>query len=273
MKFKYSANNERLIRRLNYVTESGRISHAYIFEGDSWLDKTEFAENFAKGILCHKGLGENCRECSICSKIEHGNCEDLLYVRAEDTGNVKDEAIELMQEKIKVKPYGSRHVCIIENADRMTARAQNRLLKTLEEPPGDSVILLLSENMENLAQTIRSRCVKFHINHLGSEQFDYMMETAVNVIEMVSDNTPFYRIMYEIKDFIRDKEKVKALLDGMEVTYRNMLVEGAGKVNAYRNEDIVNNIHMIERASEDIRYGVSAGTAVKNLIIKIGGKI
>ena len=60
----------------------------------------------------------------------------------------------------------------------MTLRAQNRLLKTLEEPPGEAVIILLSENMENLVQTVQSRCVKYRINYFGTESYDFMMDKA-----------------------------------------------------------------------------------------------
>lgn len=271
MIFDYTKDNERLVKRLNDITTSGRISHAYLLEGDSWLDKRKFADTFAKGIMCQKGLGENCGACSMCDKIDHGNCEDMIYVEPEKTGNVINEKVESMQEQIKTKPFGARHVVIIENADTMTKQAQNRLLKTLEEPPGDSVIILLSENMENLEQTIRSRCVKFRINHFGSENYDFMMDTATKLVDMAVKRSTFYSMYQEVSGFARDKDKVKALLDSMEVVYRDMLVGGAGKVTSIKPEDIVNNIHLVELASEDIRIGVSPATAIKNLIIKIGG--
>ena len=271
MRFEYSENNEGLIRRLNELVASGGISHAYIIEGDSWLDKTSFAETFAKGIFCPKGLGENCGDCGMCDKIDHGNCEDLVYVRPEASGNVKDENIETMQEVIKTRPFGKRHVVIIENADHMTLRAQNRLLKTLEEPPGDTVIILLSENIENLTPTVRSRCVRFHINHLGSEKYDHMMQTAEDLIEMFGRKAGFFEVMLKINDIIRDKESISALLDCMEVTYRNMLVDQGGRVTAYSPEDLTEKIYLIEEASTDIRMNVSPASAIKNLIIKIGG--
>lgn len=271
MRFKYSKNNEGLIDRLNEITSSGKVSHAYIIEGDSWLDKTGFAETFAKGILCPKGLGENCGDCSICDKIDHGNCEDLIYVRPEDSGNVKDENIETMQELIKTRPFGSRHVVVIENADHMTLRAQNRLLKTLEEPPGDTVITLLSENVENLTPTVRSRCVRFHINHLGSEKYDHMMETARDVTDMLDRKAGFFEVLLRLEDVLGDKESIASLIDCMEVIYRDMLVNAEGRVTAHRTEDIMKNIYLAEEAAADIRSGVSPASAVKNLIIKIGG--
>ncbi|MDD7016597.1 MAG: hypothetical protein PUI82_06275 [Firmicutes bacterium] len=271
MNFDYFKDNQRLIRRLNESVLTGNVSHAYILEGDTWLDKRKFADSFAKGILCPDGRGENCGRCSMCAKIDNGNCEDIIYVEPEKSGNVKNESIILMQEQLKTKPFGSRHIAVVDKADTMTDRAQNRLLKTLEEPPGDTVIILLSENMENLTQTIRSRCVKFHINHLGGESYDFMMDTASRLIDMVSNHGTFYELTKEISSIYKDKEKVCALLDSMEVVYRDMLVNGADKIITLKTDDIVNNIHLVEDAARDVRIGVSPATAIKNLLIKIGG--
>lgn len=271
MHFDYKNDNQKLINRLNELVLSGRISHAYIFEGDSWLDKKKFADTFAKGILCPDGRGENCGKCSMCDKIDEGNCEDMIYVEPEKSGKVKNESIIMMQEKLKTKPFGDRHVAIINKADTMTDRAQNRLLKTLEEPPGDTVIILLSENMENLTQTVKSRCVKFHINHLGGENYDYMMETADQIINLVGNRGIFYELNKLVSSIYKDKEKVCALLDSMKVVYRDMLINGTNKIISLRTDDIVNNIHLVEEASRDVQIGVSPATATKNLLIKIGG--
>ena len=156
-------DNLRLKDRLERLVREKRISHAYIFEGPSDIDKEAFARGFIKGVLCPKGLGENCGQCSICSKIDHGNHEDITYFR-KDGLSIKDASVLALQEKIKVKPVGDRNVMVISDCDTLTAKAQNSLLKTLEEPPGDALIILLSENMENLAPTILSRCVKFRID-------------------------------------------------------------------------------------------------------------
>ena len=71
--------NAKLKERLERIVREKRISHAYLFEGPSDMDKEAFARGFIKGILCPKGLGENCGECSICDKVDHGNHEDISY--------------------------------------------------------------------------------------------------------------------------------------------------------------------------------------------------
>ena len=105
----------------------------------------------------------------------------------------------------------------------MTLRAQNRLLKTLEEPPGKSVIILLSENIENLVQTIQSRCVKYRINYFGSENYDFMFDKAAKVADMILNRQPFYKVKKEVDDIMGSSEETAAFLDGLQYGAHLML--------------------------------------------------
>lgn len=270
MYFKEQSDNYNLISRLEHVVKNDKISHAYIFEGSNCIDKKSFAESFVKGILCHKKTGENCGECSNCDKIDHENHEDIIYISA-NGNSIKDADIVGMQDRLKTKPFGDRNIVIIEDSDTMTLRAQNRLLKTLEEPPGNSVIILLSENMENLVQTIQSRCVKYRINYLGSGNYDFMMDKAKKIADMTLNREPFYKVRKEIDGITGSNDDVAALLDGLQVVYRNILLEKNKGISLYKNETLIKNIHAVESARKQIKEGVSAAYAMKNLLLKIGG--
>ncbi|MDO4485745.1 MAG: hypothetical protein Q4C46_04025 [Bacillota bacterium] len=270
MYFIEQEENNKLTQRLESVIKEGRVSHAYILEGPVDAHKKAFAESFVKGILCSRNLGENCGRCSICDKVDHGNCEDVIYISAEQV-SIKDADIVKMQERLRTKPFGERNIVIVEGADSMTLRAQNRLLKTLEEPPGKSVIILLSENMENLTQTIQSRCVKYRLNSSSGGSRDFMMEKARKVAVMAFERSAFYRIKEETEDVLKDDEKLSAFLDCLQVTYRDMIVNRKEKISIYKDEDIIKNIHAVEAARRSIRQGVSAAYAVRKLLLTIGG--
>lgn len=270
MRFKEHENNTNLITRLDNVVKEDKISHAYIFEGSTCIDKKSFAESFIKGILCNKKLGENCGSCSNCSKIDHENHEDIIYISGEG-GSIKDADIIEMQDKLKTKPFGERNVVVISDCDTMTVRAQNRLLKTLEEPPGKSVIILLSENIENLVQTIQSRCVKYRINYFGSENYDFMLEKAAKVAEMALERQPFYKIKKEVDDIMGSSDDAGAFLDGLQVVYRNLLLEKSNGISLYKDEKLMDSIHSIEKARKQIKEGVAVSYAMKDLLLKIGG--
>ncbi|NLD20492.1 MAG: DNA polymerase III subunit [Clostridiales bacterium] len=270
MHFKNQSENEKLAARLNRVVKEDRISHAYIFEGDHSMDKRSFAKTFVKGILCLEGRGENCGKCNICDKIDHGNHEDLILVENE-SGSLKDAQITEMQTRLKTMPFGSRNIVIVSGSDAMTGRAQNRLLKTLEEPPGKSVIILLSENMENLTPTIQSRCVKYRLNHKSSQDGGKLGEKARRLIEMTLKKKPFYMIKKEAEPILKDTEEVAALLDSMQMIYRDMLLQERKGISLYKDDDIMDMIYEVEEARKQIRQGVSSSYAVKNLLLKIGG--
>lgn len=270
MKFVNNEENTSLISRLDNIIKSNRVSHAYIFEGSHCIDKRAFAESFAKGILCSDHIGENCGKCSICSKIDHGNHEDMIYV-GDEGESIKDAQIIKLQERLKSKPFGERHIVIITGSDTMTLRAQNRLLKTLEEPPGKTVIILLSENMDNLVPTIQSRCVKYKLNYFGSDGYDFMLGKAEQIADMALRKEPFYLLKEEAEKILKEPENIGAFFDSLEIVYRNMLLKDKNAIAIYSDEEIVCAVHAVETARKQLKQGVSASYSIKNLLLKIGG--
>lgn len=262
--------NEKLIQRLIATINNETVSHAYIFEGEAALDKVSFAKAFVKAVLCDESPGIGCDTCSICRKIDHDNYEDLFYIEA-DGKSIKDEAIEKLQERLKVKPYGKRNIAVISDADTMTLRAQNRLLKTLEEPAKGTVLILLSENIENLTNTILSRCVKFRLNYFGQENYEGMLDIAEDVAELLMRGAPFYQRKEAIADIIKDDNKAMAFLDALEKVYRDFLIIPSEKGRLYKKSQIYANVSMIEETRRQLLKGVSKGYALKDLMIKIGG--
>lgn len=262
--------NEKLIKRLSEAIKNNTISHAYIFEGEAALDKKAFAKAFVKAILCKEDPGEGCGECSTCRQIEHDNYADLYYVQA-DGSSIKDEAVEKLQERLKIKPYGDRNIAVISDADTMTLRAQNRLLKTLEEPAPGTVIILLSENIENLTNTIRSRCVKFRLNYYGAESYEGMLDKASEVADLLMQGAPFYKRKEAVSDIAKDGAKTMAFLDALEKVYRDFLIIPSDKGRLYKKSRIYENVALIEETRRQLLKGVSKSYALKDLMIKIGG--
>lgn len=272
MNFESSRENAGLISRLEKTVASGKISHAYLIEASPSFDKRRFAKNFIKGILCPDGRGENCGKCSICRKVDHDSHEDVFFI--EKAGlSVKDEMIEKLQEKLKIRPFGSRNIAVIDDSDTMTPRAQNRLLKTLEEPPGDSVIFLLCDNMENLAQTVRSRCVRFRINSLNGElksSTKKNREKAQAIAELSLKGGRFYEMcaVLGMKNSISKTDGTE-LLDSIQEVYRNMIIDRGNEISLLKDEDAYDFIHSAESAKRQINEGVKADYAVRRFLLDI----
>lgn len=262
--------NEKLIQRLSATIKNETLSHAYIFEGEAALDKVAFAKAFVKAILCDEAPAVGCDNCAVCRKIEHDNYEDLIYVEA-DGASLKDEAIEKLQERLKIKPYGKRNIALINNADTMTLRAQNRLLKTLEEPLKGTILILLSENIENLTNTILSRCVKFRLNYYGEDSYEGMLDKAHEVADILMRGAPFYQRKEAIADIVKDTDKTMAFLDALEKVYRDFLIIPSEEGRLYKKSQIYKNVSLIEETRRQLLRGVSKSYALKDLMIKIGG--
>ncbi|WP_051280678.1 hypothetical protein [Anaerovorax odorimutans] len=284
--------NEKIIKRIKKSIEKGNISHAYIFESDLNVNKKLIAENFVKAILCENkefsSKGNSCNICSSCKKIEHGNYEDLIYINKEGN-SIKDEVIEELQVEIKKKPYvGLRKVIIIQDADTMTVRAQNRLLKTLEEPALGTIIILLSENVENLTQTIRSRCIIFRLNPNGINKFESFFLIAKEIESMIIQGKTFYEISKVLEKEISSKEEAYLFLDALENWYRDIgiyeydnygelilnqdfLGEIEKKSKLYKKAQIYEAIDCIEEARNNLNRNINISYTLKKMILKIGG--
>lgn len=270
MSFKRIEGNDHLLARLTEAIRSNHVSHAYVFEGEAALNKKAFAEAFAKAMLCREEPGIGCDRCVICNKIEHGNHEDLISIEA-DGRSIKDEVVEMLQNRLRTKPFGERNIAIISDADTMTLRAQNRLLKTLEEPPPGVVIILLSENTEHLTQTVLSRCVKYRLQYFDRDIDPQIKEIAVSAADMLIEGAPFYKINGLIREIIKDDGQTKAFLDVLEQHYRDLLLGTGQKNKLYKKTQIYAYVDAIEQAKRQLQQGVAKSYAVKNLMIVIGG--
>lgn len=258
--------------RLRNSIINDAVMHAYIFESDLRIDKHRLAKEFAKAVLCKNAKGDGCDACETCRRIDHDNYSDMLYAELSENGTVRDEAVAKLQERLKNKPLeGDCNIAVIDSADTMTARAQNRILKTLEEPAGNAVILLLSENAENLLPTIRSRCVIYRINDYNEAPEGEMAAEAEEAADMLLAGRPFYAFSEKLERLTADKRTANAFLDALEFTYRNLLIERSEKSRLYKKEYIYDCVRAIEQAKRSVAANINVGYVIKSLIIEIGG--
>ncbi|MBO4725834.1 MAG: hypothetical protein J5622_04940 [Firmicutes bacterium] len=266
---------QKYIDRLRATVVNDTVMHAYIFESDSTVDKVLLAREFAKAILCEEHTGSGCDKCLTCQRIDRENHEDIIYAEANENGNVVDKEMERIQGRLKLKPLvGSRTIVIIPNADTLTVRAQNRLLKTLEEPTPGTVIMLLSENIENLIQTIRSRCVIYRISNYNSVPDSEYMDMAQEIVSMLSSRAPFYKLVKIIEPLGSKRQEVICLLEAMEYVYRDILIGKSDKKRLYKRQYIYDAVSVLESAKRDITTitGIKADYMLKDVLLKIGGK-
>ena len=147
---------------------SGQFPHALLLAGPEGLGKTNFALALARLLLCHQPAdGLNCGQCSACDLSANGSHGDFRWLAPEEKSRfIKVEQVRAATEFVsRTASYGSRKVLVLQPADAMNASSANALLKCLEEPAGETVIILVCQRLHALPATVRSRCqmLKFAI--------------------------------------------------------------------------------------------------------------
>ena len=169
MAFKNVLGHSRAITLLRRAITNEKVVNSYLFLGSEGIGKKYVALQFAKALNC-LGEGEGgdaCDHCISCKKIDHGLHPDVLVIEREGQ-NIKVDQVRQLQKELAYRPYeGKRRVCILTAADRMAPHIPNTLLKTLEEPPLHTVIILLANNSRFILPTILSRCQPVRFNPLA----------------------------------------------------------------------------------------------------------
>ncbi len=171
--------HKQLIEHLQSAIEMGKVSHAYILDGEKGAGKNFIANIFAAALQCEAGGTKPCGKCTSCKQAEGNNHPDIIRITHEKPNTISvDDIRQQLCGDIMIKPYkGPYKIYIVDEAEKLNVQAQNALLKTIEEPPAYAVILLLTTNSESFLPTILSRCVTLHLKPVkDSKVRKYLME-------------------------------------------------------------------------------------------------
>ena len=263
MRFSEFTGNRESVMRLKERIREGTSFHAYLIDGPEGVGKRRLAYTAAQAMMCENPRdGEPCGECPACRKVMGGNHADLHYITT-DGSSIKDEQIEGIQGILFSKPFDGDHtILIIDKADTMTPRAQNRLLKTLEEPARTVSVFLLTEKRSDILPTIVSRSViirlgpveaeeirQFLIGSCGAnekdaeiaavcsggcpgravrllqdEDFQQRRERSIACAKALAEAESLPEFMQTLEEDLGDKEESLAFLDMVLLWYRDLLL-------------------------------------------------
>lgn len=150
------------------MLSNDRLPHALMITGAKGVGLVDFTNRLAASILCDHPMesGDPCHKCSACCLIKADTHPDLMQIFPEEKGKAikVDQIRKLVSFSQLQSHYSQRKVIIVNPAEAMNENANNSLLKTLEEPPGDTLIILISHQPSLLPVTVRSRCQKIKIS-------------------------------------------------------------------------------------------------------------
>lgn len=184
MSLKNIVGQEKAVEILLGILENRKIATSYLFCGEPGIGKKTAAVQFAKALNCKKewdGAGpgndsetravriDACDACDSCMKIDGGVHPDFLLISPEER-QIRIEEIRMIEDALSFKPFeGRKKVVVVDGADMMNLPAANAFLKTLEEPPAESVLILVSAKPDLLPSTIGSRCSRINFSPLSTE--------------------------------------------------------------------------------------------------------
>ena len=183
MSFSDIKGQDTAVSSLKNAIRNNRLAHAYIFAGPEGCGRSLLARNFAKVLNCEKEKDDACDSCASCKKINKDVHPDVKWLNKDGkSSQIKIDQIRRLEKQIALKPYEAKYkVFIIKDASFMTVEAANSFLKTLEEPPPNSVLILIAERPRDLFATIVSRCQLIRIKPLSVEEFPVV--TALRTIK------------------------------------------------------------------------------------------
>ncbi len=161
------------VEHLRKSIAHGRLRHAYLLLGAESVGKNRLAHALAMALNCTHDdeAARPCLTCRSCKLTMSGNHPDMLYSSLdENTGALKIEAIRNVTHHLAMKPYEARYrVAIFQDFDHAQPRAQDALLKSLEEPPPYALLILLAHSAEPILPTITSRSQILHLRPVAAE--------------------------------------------------------------------------------------------------------
>lgn len=230
------AGQKKAVNILSAHINSGDFSHAYLFLGREGTGKEYLAKEFARYILCEKHTDDACESCR---KFEKGAHPDFIYVRGNE--GIKIEHIRGAIERIGLSPAMSKKkVCLISKAENMGIEAANALLKTLEEPPADSIIILTSSSEKRLPETIISRSQPIKLSPVGNREITKILSKDFDEAEVDSIIGLSEGSIGEAKKLLLNGEaladKKKLLKDVETLLGSESIIERFKIIEAYENK-------------------------------------
>ena len=241
--FRDIVGHEQIIRQLQNGIRQKKVSHAYLFCGETGSGKRLMADAFAKTLLCEAGGIEACGTCKSCKQAESGNQPDLRAVVREKASLGVSEIREQVTSDAQIKPYSSAYkVYIIDEADKLTEEAQNALLKTIEEPPEYAVFLLLATKREALLPTVLSRCVTISFYPVETGKIRKFLMEKRKLPDYVSQNADAFSggligraiLFAESEDFFNLRQDVLTLVKNIDAFSMAEITEQVKKFAAQK---------------------------------------
>ena len=178
MYFRDLIGHQDQVEALGRIQRAGRLPHGLMLSGPQGIGKRLFSDALVAARFCRLREPDACGQCPSCKSLAHGNHADLELIQRRP--GKRDIGIGQIRELLEIlhrKSEGDQgRAAIVEDAERMTAEAQNAFLKSLEEPPPETLLILMTSSLERMLPTVRSRCSIWRFGPLSEQELAQFVE-------------------------------------------------------------------------------------------------
>lgn len=230
----------RAVDLLRRALAADRVAHAYAFVGPAGSGRATTARAFAAALLCERGGCGACRTCTMVAAQQHPDLHVIVPTPPEKNPKgpraIRIEAIRELERRASLKPaLAARKVFILDDAERMTGEAPQAFLKTLEEPPARTAIILVLPRALAVPATVLSRCqvVRFAPREAHATDRSEAAEVIAEVRSKGVDTLFRKSLAYD-----RDREKAERFVDGCRLALRDLLFARTGAAHLAGGDDV-----------------------------------
>jgi len=206
--FEQVIGQKAVVQTLKNAIKNNRLAHGYIFSGMRGVGKTTVARLLAKSLNCEQGpTPEPCLKCESCVDIQEGRSVDVLEI--DGASNRGIDEVRALKEGIQYKPLYSRYkVIIIDEFHMLTKEAFNALLKTLEEPPPNTIFILATTELHKVPSTIVSRCQTFEFRKISLNEITAHLKEIIQKENISISNYGIRLIAESAEGSLRDAQSL-----------------------------------------------------------------
>ena len=222
-----------------------RLAHGLLFQGCAGLGKKDFAHFLAAAVLCQspKENAQACGQCASCQLLSAGTHPDLTVLAPEETGKaIKVDDVRRLSASMSLTSQLSGYkLAVIESADQMNVNAANSLLKTLEEPASQSLLILISDHPERLPITIRSRCQQLVFQKPAVQQAQTWLQQQglanADLLLKLAHGAPFLALQMNQGEYLEQRQQLLQALLG--IAGRKPVLDFAAKLAKLPSESLL----------------------------------
>lgn len=279
------------IKNLVRLYHEDKLSHAYLLATNNILECLNDLKIAIKQISCNEEYQENCNKCNICNLIDQHYLPSLIIIEPDGKGIKKEQILELKR-IFSTKPiYTKENIYIIKNADALNASSANTMLKFLEEPEDNIIGFFITNNVNNVINTIKSRCEilnvfydvhELNIDSVDSDENKPYLEVAKNYIKKIEVEKNM-GIMYnksELLNIYSEREDIKKVFQILVIIYEELLKYKLNLNNLFSKldmnyleflsyKDVLYRINLLNKFLDEIKNNANIELLLDKFVIEM----